>query len=238
MGGRLRVLQPRQGYRAATDPVLMAAAVPARTGQSVLELGCGVGVASLCLGARVAGLRLAGLERQPGYAALARANAARNAVALEVWEGCVTAPPEPLRAQAFDHVMANPPWFDPAAPPARDPGRDAAQREDTPLAAWIDTGLRRLRPGGWLTMILPAARLPDALAALAGRASAAVCPIAAREGRAAGRVLVQARKGGRSPFVLGAALVMHAGSRHLRDGVDFTDIATAILHDAAPLSIS
>ncbi|MGY6634387.1 MAG: tRNA1(Val) (adenine(37)-N6)-methyltransferase [Alkalilacustris sp.] len=239
LDGRLRILQPQGGYRAATDPVLMAAAVPARSGQSVLDLGCGVGVAALCLGARVSGLRLAGLERQPAYAALARANGLRNALPLAVWEGCVSAPPAGLRAQDFDHVLANPPWFEAAAPAARDPGRDIAQRASVlPLAVWVATGLRRLRSGGYLTLILPAARLPEALGALAGRAAAVVRPIAARAGRPAGRVLVQARKGGRSPFVLAAPLVMHAAPRHLRDGEDLSDEATAILRDAAPLPMA
>lgn len=237
LGGRLRLRQPRHGYRAATDPVLLAAAVPARGGEAVLELGCGVGVAVLCLAARVAGLRLAGLERHPGYAALARANAAASGVALTVWEGDVAAPPAGLRAQSFDHVLANPPWFDPAAPPARDPGRDAAQREATPLPVWVATGLRRLRPGGRLTLILPAARLPEALGALEGRACAVVRPLAARAGRPAGRVLVQARKGGRSPFRLAAPLILHAAPRHLRDGEDLTPEAAAILRDAAPLAL-
>ena len=41
--GRLRLLQPARGYRAATDPVLLAAACPAEGGQSVLDLGCGDG---------------------------------------------------------------------------------------------------------------------------------------------------------------------------------------------------
>ncbi|MFM7443793.1 MAG: methyltransferase, partial [Tabrizicola sp.] len=41
--GRLRLLQPVRGYRAATDPVLLAAACPAEPGQSVLDLGCGAG---------------------------------------------------------------------------------------------------------------------------------------------------------------------------------------------------
>lgn len=239
LDGRLRILQPQDGYRAATDPVLMAAAVPARSGQSVLDLGCGVGVAALCLGARVPGVRLAGLERQPGYAALARANGRRNALPLDVWEGCVSAPPAGLRAQVFDHVLANPPWFEAAAPAARDPGRDIAQRATgLPLAVWVATGLRRLRSGGHLTLILPAARLPEALGALAGRAAAVVRPIAARAGRPAGRVLVQARKGGRSPFVLAAPLVMHAAPRHLRDGEDLSDAAAAILRDAAPLPMA
>ena len=41
--GRLRLLQPARGYRAATDPVLLAAACPAVAGESVLDLGCGLG---------------------------------------------------------------------------------------------------------------------------------------------------------------------------------------------------
>jgi tRNA1(Val) A37 N6-methylase TrmN6 len=56
LGGRVRLLQPLKGYRAATDPVLLAAAVAARPGQRVLDLGCGAGAAVFCLAARVPGL--------------------------------------------------------------------------------------------------------------------------------------------------------------------------------------
>ncbi|WP_370553443.1 hypothetical protein [Falsirhodobacter sp. alg1] len=35
LDGRLRILQPRDGYRAATDPVFLAAAVPAKQGDLV-----------------------------------------------------------------------------------------------------------------------------------------------------------------------------------------------------------
>ncbi|WP_349237791.1 hypothetical protein [Mameliella sp. LZ-28] len=62
LGGRVRLLQPKDGYRAGTDPVVLAAAVAAQPGQSVLELGCGAGPGLCCLGARVPGLRLSGLE--------------------------------------------------------------------------------------------------------------------------------------------------------------------------------
>ena len=96
LGGRLRILQPRVGYRAATDPVLLAAAVPAKPGQRALELGCGAGVASLCLLSRVPGLSVTGIERQAAYADLARQNAARNSLDLMVIEGDLAQMPKPM----------------------------------------------------------------------------------------------------------------------------------------------
>ncbi|MCE6950477.1 methyltransferase [Cereibacter sphaeroides] len=230
LGGRLRVLQPRRGYRAATDPVLLAAAVPAEPGQSVLELGCGVGVASLCLAARVPGLRLAGLELQPAYAALARENAARNGVALEVVEGDLARMPAPLRA-SFDHVIANPPYY-PAGggTGAADPGRERAMREATPLGLWIGAGIRRLAPRGLLSLIFGADRLPDALAALDARmGSTVVLPLQARAGREAKRVILQSRKGGKGTFRLLPPFVLHEGDRHDGDRESFTPPAAQIL---------
>ncbi|MWD26419.1 methyltransferase, partial [Aquicoccus sp. SCR17] len=138
LGGRLSIAQPVAGYRAGVDPVLLAAACPARRGDSVLELGCGAGVAVLCLGSRVPGLDLSGLELQPAYAALARENAARNGIALAVEEGDLARMPAPLKARSFDQVIANPPYFDRAAGTrAADPGRDTALGEATPLAEWL-----------------------------------------------------------------------------------------------------
>lgn len=233
---RLRIWQPRVGYRAATDPVLLAAAVPAQAGERVLELGCGVGVASLCLGWRVKGLALHGIERQSTYADLARRNAERNAIALEVTEADLANMPKALRAETFDHVIANPPYFRAGeGTNARDTGREIAFREETPLGQWIDAGLRRLRPGGWLTVIHLAERLPDLLMALDGRAATQVLPIQPRPGRPASRVILRARKVARSPFALLAPLVLHTGASHLRDGDDFTPAARQILRDGAPI---
>ena len=237
LGQRLRILQPRRGYRAATDPVFLAAAVPARSGESVLELGCGAGVAGLCLGARVPGLSLSALERQPGYAALARMNALRNGIDLTVVEGDLAAMPGDLR-RPFDHVIANPPYLaagDGTA--ATDAGREAALREDTPLAVWIDAATRRLAPGGWLTLIHLAARLPDLLAALDRRLGAlSVLSLAPRPERDASRVILRARKGGRAAFRLLAPMVLHDGAAHDTDRDSFTAEVRAVLRDAADLS--
>lgn len=212
LGGRLRILQPARGYRAGADAVMLAAACPARAGDSVLELGCGAGVALLCLGARVPGLHLAGLELQPAYAELARRNAAANAIPAELHQGDLARMPAELRGRSFDHVIANPPYFT-GGPPAPDAGRGRARHEATPLPQWVE-------------------------AALSGPAGAiAILPVAARAGREAGRIIVSARKGARAPLRLLTPFVMHAKPSHAGDQEDLTEAAQAVLRGGAALSL-
>ena len=234
--GRLRLLQPLKGYRAATDPVLLAAACPAEPGQSILDLGCGAGAAVLCLGRRVPGLSLAGLELQPAYADLARRNAERNAIPVDIHEGDLARMPKDLRRD-FDHVIANPPYYPAGGSPSPIVARARAMQVETPLSAWVQAATRRLRPGGWLTLICGADGLPEVLSALAPKlGSAAVLPLAPREGRPALRVILQARKGGRAAFRLLAPLVIHQGPAHDGDRESYTPSANAVLRDGADLS--
>ncbi len=235
LGGRLTILQPKSGYRAGIDPVLLAASVPAAPGEAVLELGCGAGTAALCLGSRVKGLTLSGLERQAAYAELARRNAEANGIPLEVIHGDIGQMPRALRDQAFHHVLANPPyWHGGTRTVAEDDGREAALAEETPLAIWCDAAVRRLRPGGRLTMIQAAERLPDLLAALDGRVGGiAIYPLAPRAGRDATRVIVQAVKGSRAPTRLVTPMILHEGTAHAHDGDDYTATIRAVLRDGA-----
>lgn len=229
LGGRLAVRQPASGYRAGVDPVFLAAAVPARPGDTVLELGCGVGTATLCLGARVPGLDLIGVEIQGRYADLARENAAANGIALSVHHADLRDLPEEVRARSFDHVIMNPPYFDAARrTSAADPGRETAL-SDSGQAHWYETALRRLRPGGRLTLIQVPEQLPAVLAGLGTRASVVIHPLAPRRDRDASRVIVLARKGGRAGLRLAAPTVLHDGDRHGSDRPDYTAAATAVL---------
>lgn len=227
LGGRVRLRQPREGFRAALDPVLLAAFIPARPGQAVLEAGCGSGAAFLCLGARVPGLVVRGIERDAAMAALARENAALNGLAAEILDCDIRTPP-PL--PPCDHAFANPPYW-PGGTASPLAGRRAAAHEDAPLAAWIAALARPLRRLGTLSLVLPAARFSEAAAALRGAGCGAVrlLPIWPRAGVAARRVLVQARRGGRGPDAVLPGLVLHSA-----DG-GYTPAAEAVLRGAAAL---
>lgn len=238
LGGKLRLWQPLRGYRAAIDPVLLAAFTPARVGESALELGCGAGVAVLCLAARVPGVRVSGLEIQPDYAELAVRNASESGIALDMHIGDLRRAPAALRARGFDHVLANPPFY-PAGTVSgpSDPGRDRAHVEQADLGEWIAAGLRRLVPGGRISLIHRAERLGAILSALEGAAGEIVIlPVAPRLGRAAGRVLVRARKGSGAPLRLLAPLVLHEGESHADSGSGYAAPVERVLRGAADLT--
>jgi tRNA1Val (adenine37-N6)-methyltransferase len=238
LDNKLSVQQPKTGYRAATDPVFLAASVPAIAGQSVLELGCGAGVASLCLGYRVAGVDLAAVEIQPEYAELARQNAGLNGQDLRVSTADISDLPIELRQSSFDHVIANPPYLSArSGTPAKDSGKEAAFREETALNEWIDVAIKRLKPRGFLTLIHLSERLPEILGYLAGRVGdIEVKPIASRQSQVATRVVIRARKGARGAFRLYPPFVVHEGDRHVEDRNDFTLRAREILRDGLPLT--
>ena len=230
LGGRVIYRQPRDGFRAAVDPVLLAAAVPARTGERVLEGGTGAGAALLCLAARVPGLWGVGIDRDVALTRLAGANARANR-----WSGLhfVTADlaASPIRG-VFDHAFANPPYHAPDGTPSPLTSREGAKRlTGDLLMLWAEALARPLRHRGTLTFILPPWLLEAALVALrAAHAPAELAvPVWPREGRAARWVLVRGRKNGRAPFALSPGLVLHAG-----DG-SFRPEAEAILRDAACL---
>jgi len=234
LGGRVRLRQPAEGYRAAIDPVLLAAAVPAGDGQLVLDAGIGAGAASLCLAARVPGCRIFGIELQPALAALARDNVQANGFSgrIDVLTGSLLAPPPRLAPGTFDHVMTNPPYLEAAratAPP--DASKAAANVEgEADLGEWLRFCVTMLRPKGMLTVIHRADRLDRLLAGLRGRVGAvAVLPLWPKPGKPAKRVLLRARKG------LQGALELHQGlTLHEADGA-WTAAARAVLWDGAAI---
>ncbi len=187
----MRFSQPARGYRVAIDPVLLAAAVPARAGERVLDAGAGTGAASLCLAARVPECRIVGLELQRPLQRIASHNVTQNGLdaRVEMVEGRLERPPPRLAAASFDHVMTNPPHLAAsAASPSPDRERALAHVETSlDLAEWLAGCLRMLRHDGRLTMIHRPDRLSEVLAALLGRAGEVVRLSALAGGRTTGQ---------------------------------------------------
>lgn len=228
LGGRVKLIQPREGFRAAMDPVLLAAFIPARAGESVLELGCGTGAAFLCLHARVPGLFITAVDRDPDLVDLAQRNAGLNLLPAQIH----AADARELRNLApVHHAFANPPYWSGGTPSPVAERRQAAH-EDAALSEWIQAMARPLRTKGTLSLVLPAARFAEAAAGLRAGGCGAIrlLPLWPRAGVPAKRILIQGRRGGLGPDEVLPGLVLHEA-----DG-RYTAAAEAVLRDAAALT--
>jgi tRNA1(Val) A37 N6-methylase TrmN6 len=219
LGGRITIVQPKSGHRAGSDAVFLAAAVPAQTGARVLEAGAGVGVAGLCLLARVPDLALTAVEIDQDLCALARDNVARNGFA-DRFAGIaadVTAPAKVLREaglvrEGYDHVVANPPFYaEGAVRAAPEPARAAAHvMGHGQLARWVRFLTTMAAPKATLTLIHRPEHLSELLALLEGRfGDVAVFPLFPKANEPATRIIVQGRKGSRASLRLLPGLVLH-----------------------------
>lgn len=235
LGGLLQILQPRQGYRAGLDAVMLAAAVEDRGAPfTVLDAGAGVGTAGLCVARRCLEARVVLVERAGELTSLARENIERNGLAHRasaveadvsnaksaVLEACG------LAEASFDQVIANPPYHVEGAGTAAPNGLKASSHAmpEAALDDWMRFLARMAKPGGEMFMIHKAAALPDMLKAAEGRFGALTAfPLYSRAGEAAHRVLLRGTKGSRAPFRLETGYVVH------RPDGGFTEGAEAVL---------
>jgi tRNA1(Val) A37 N6-methylase TrmN6 len=217
LGGRLRLRQLKSGHRAGHDAMLLAAATAAAPGNRVVDFGAGVGAAGLAVARRVETIDLVLVEIDVTLAALARANAAANAIAAEVVVLDVEASAESFAAahltpDSAEIVLMNPPFNDSARHRASpDRAREVAHvATATTLESWVHAARRILKPKGVLTLIWRADGLAEVLSALdRGFGSIELLPVHANLTGPAIRILIRAVKGGRAPMQLHASLLLN-----------------------------
>lgn len=221
LGGRLIVSQPRNGFRAGMDSVLLGAAVGEKS-RNLLDLGAGAGTAALVALVHNPALTAILVESDTEVAALAALNLAGNGFAergrvvpLDV------AAPGRIRAAAglsadhFSTIIANPPYFEAGRGTTPAPARAAARHMNAPdLDRWVKTAATHAAPGGEVIFIYPAVHLAPLLAAFDARFGAiSILPLSPREGEPATRVLIRGIKGSRAPLTLLATRPLHEPAR-------------------------
>lgn len=237
LGGQLKILQPKKGYRAAIDAVCLAAAVPAETGESVLDIGFGVGVAGLCLAKRQAGIVLTGLEVQPDLAVVAIENVERNDICdVDVIVGDIFDAPPELEVGSFDYVMTNPPFYDEGkaiSPPNQSKSLAHMHKSTETIEKWIENSIAFLKPKGTFTIVYPAEDLDDLLAVLCGPlGNVTIFPLWPGNGKAAKRVILSGQKLSAGPVRLLPGLRLHAPPHR------YAPEAEEVLRDGAAIKMN
>lgn len=238
LGGQILLDQPRVGYRSAIDGVCLAAALPPVPPDGlILDIGCGTGVVSLCARRRLGAGRVIGLDLDPDAVALARSNAAVNALqdAVAFTTGDLRAWQPPALAAV---VASNPPYYEEGTvvPPPQAEKAQAFVLKGLSIADWCARCLTFLAPKGRFCFVLPAGALEPVMGRLSQESGGGVgdlrlFPLWPFAGRPAKRVLLAGRKGVRGPLKLLPGLVLHtAASRYSPE-------ATQVLREGAGLQV-
>lgn len=254
---KVRLLQPAQGFRTSLDSVMLAAACPARGGERVLDMGCGVGGASFCLLYRVPDCHVTGIDIQRLCIDLANKNKSlnNNTIRCEFICGDVCGYNVENPAERFDHVTCNPPYLEagahtqsphegkaialghshspaPLYPPSLGEGGGGVPERGKGggLNDWLNAGFRNLKSGGTFTIIQRADMTDKIIQGFGKRFGAIeIIPLWPRQGAAAKRVIIRAIKDRKTPAVLHAGLVLHEADS------GYTPEADRILRHAASL---
>jgi tRNA1(Val) A37 N6-methylase TrmN6 len=216
LNGRLRLIQPRRGYRFSVDAILLGRFIRPRPGARILELGAGCGVVSIIAAVLCAPREVVAMEVQEEMAALVERNAVLNnlpmvrAVAADLRTRAIAG----VAQASFDLVIANPPYRA-GGSGRRSPvaGRDLARAESAAtLRDFVAASARYLKHGGKTAFVFTAARSAELItelraARLEPKRMRMVHP---RLELPATTVLIEARKGGGVELEVEPPLILYA----------------------------
>lgn len=250
LAGKLKLRQPKKGYRAGSDALLLAAALPIMNGR-MLEVGAGVAAPSICYLARLANAseapsiiapHIVAIEKFKNVAELASHNVQQNKfdeqieiLNADIFDSAANHEKLGLNSDSFDHVFANPPFFDPAKNKTSDDDYKAlahSMKQDD-LERWLIFMVRVLKNKACLTIIYPMEQLYHVLKILENRVGdVRIRPIFSKHNAPATRFLLQAKKGSRAPLKMLPDLTL----RH--DDGEVTDFADGVFRHGDGIKMS
>jgi tRNA1Val (adenine37-N6)-methyltransferase len=216
----LKIIQAKRGYRFSLDPVLLCAFAKVAKGEVVADLGTGSGVVPLLLAARTGAKKIVGVEIQPELAGRARRSVLLNCLQdrIDILEGDLRELQGRLEPQAFEVVVANPPFRRPGTGRQAPINERAAARHELAggLVDFLRAATYLLKDGGRFYIVFLAERLAELLA---GMRELLLEPkrlrcVHSRAGERGTLVLVEGRKGGRAGLAMDPPLFVYEGEAY------------------------
>ncbi len=215
--GKLKLYQPKHGYRVAIDPVLLAASVPKEKfiNSRILDMGCGIGTIGFCLLSRFKA-EITGIDIQPELIEIAKQNT-KQAGDIKFISGDIST----YNADnPYDAIVMNPPYMHDGTLAKTTNKRLAnAETEDIKFIDWAESAANNLNKGSYLFLIHRADRLDNILKDLqtAEFGSFTVFPLWPKKDVPAKRVIIIARKQKYAPLKLLSGLTLHKNQSYTKE---------------------
>lgn len=207
LDGAIKLLQPKNGYRVAMDPILLVSQVEIKSNQSILDAGCGVGTMSLILKHMDSSLKITSVDIDSDMTDLCKQNSENNYLPLDIINCSVDS--KSLKQMEFDCIVTNPPFYDISDFRISNRKR-SANFETIDLNTWLSSCIKRLKFKGNFYIIHIAERLADILNIINEQmGKIEIIPICSYKDQQAKRIILKCRKGSKESLRIMPPLVIH-----------------------------
>lgn len=230
LGGALEIFQPQEGFRSGSDAVFLSAIIPSSYEGTVLDVGCGSGVVSLCASFRCKNGLFFGIDKQKYLVEIAQKNSKLNCLESRTTFIAEDLLNTTLKKNRFDCVLTNPPYYDFRQKIVSDKNM-ACFQSSVNLENWIKNCIQFVRPSGYFCMIYPAQYVEKALYAMRSLGEIVLYPLWPKKEMPAKRVILRGKKNSRAVTRFSQGLVLHEQDGH------YTEKAKKILWDGDALDL-
>jgi tRNA1Val (adenine37-N6)-methyltransferase len=201
-GGKLKVFQPKKGYRFSIDAILLAAHADPPRNARILDLGAGCGIISLILAAFRSDITVYGIEIQEELFRLAVENVAQNGMEDRVFIHYrdLKKPVFDIIGDPVDLVVSNPPYRRVHSGRMNPDSRKAIARHEirAGISDVVHSAQRAVKNGGTFVSIYPADRITDLMVHMRNRGiePKTLLPVYSRKNEEARLCITSGVKGG------------------------------------------
>lgn len=229
LSGRLKVAQPKDGYRFSIDAALLAASVRPKAGERILDLGTGCGIIPMILAVRFPKIAIHAVEIQADLAALAEKNVYDNGMddTVSIVNADMCDLPMGEFQPPYDWICCNPPFRRAQSGRMNPNGQKAIARHEIKidLRRLLVAASKMLGKGGRFATIYTAERAAELISEmrLVGIEPKRLQAVHGRLEEPAKLVLVHGIRGGRPGLMVPAPLIVY------EDNGTYTESVAAML---------